>query len=198
MSLEPGKLAPMSARTSLTHPLRIDEVSCAPQAPGTIGVTICPGKCGDSVFGAPCQRDLQIDVRAIRDWRAAAAITLIQDHELDLLNVRGLEDAFAQEGIQWIHMPIPDLRAPGPEFDPLWRNHAETALGVLRRAGKVLVHCRGGLGRAGTVASMLLIELGASPEEALRRVRTARPGTVETSAQERYVRAFGGTGGKGV
>ena len=37
----------------------------------------------------------------------------------------------------------------------------------------------------GTIASRLLIELGvASPEEALRRVRRARPGAVETWDQD--------------
>ena len=43
-------------------------------------------------------------------------------------------------------------------------------------------HCRGGIGRAGTVASrLLLIELGAAtPDEALRRVRKARPGAACT------------------
>lgn len=54
----------------------------------------------------------------------------------------------------------------------------------------MLVHCRGGLGRAGTVAAALLIELGETPREALRKVRAARPGAVETRGQERYIAAY--------
>jgi len=56
--------------------------------------------------------------------------------------------------------------------------------------GRVLVHCRGGLGRAGTVAACLLVEFGVRPEEAIQRVRIARPNAIETSAQERHVRAY--------
>ena len=50
-----------------------------------------------------------------------------------------------------------------------------------------LVHCKGGLGRAGTIATRLLIELGVAPREAINAVRQARPGTIETIEQERYV-----------
>lgn len=36
----------------------------------------------------------------------------------------------------------------------------------------------------------LLIEKGADPETAIREVRRARPGTIETAAQEAYVRGY--------
>ena len=49
---------------------------------------------------------------------------------------------------------------------------------------------RGGLGRAGTIAASLLIELGDEAGIALQRVRKARPGAVETSVQERYLRTY--------
>lgn len=58
----------MNERTRITHPLRIDELACTPWAAGTIGITFCPGKCGDSVFGSPWQRDLDLRLGA-RKWR---------------------------------------------------------------------------------------------------------------------------------
>jgi protein-tyrosine phosphatase len=57
----------------------------------------------------------------------------------------------------------------------------------LRWGSRVLVHCRGGLGRAGTVSARLLVELGVPPVEAIRQVRRVRVGAIETAAQERYV-----------
>jgi hypothetical protein len=48
----------------------------------------------------------------------------------------------------------------------------------------------GGLGRAGTVAACLLIESGVAPSEAIRKVRTARSGAIETREQERYIMAY--------
>jgi len=51
------------------------------------------------------------------------------------------------------------------------------------------VHCRGGLGRSGMIAARMLVELGTPADEAIARVRSARPGAVETSEQVAYVRA---------
>jgi len=56
---------------------------------------------------------------------------------------------------------------------------------------RVLVHCRGGVGRAGTVAALMLVECGESPAIAIQRVRAARPGAIETAGQERWVMARG-------
>jgi ADP-ribosyl-[dinitrogen reductase] hydrolase len=53
----------------------------------------------------------------------------------------------------------------------------------------VLLHCMGGLGRSGMVAARLLVELGEEPRTAIQRVRAARPGAIETAAQEAYVLA---------
>ena len=51
------------------------------------------------------------------------------------------------------------------------------------------MHCKGGLGRAGTVGARLL--LAADPqvtaEEAIAKVREVRPGAIENQAQEHHV-----------
>jgi len=59
------------------------------------------------------------------------------------------------------------------------------------RAGfNVLVHCKGGLGRAGTIAARLLIELGVEPQKAVDQVRQSRVGAIETQTQMSYVMAL--------
>ena len=93
-----------------------------------------------------------------------------------------------ERGLTWLHCPIPDFDGPGAAFERAWVDAGPRARDILRRGGTVVSHCRGGIGRAGTVASRLLIELGAAtPDEALRRVRKARPGAVETWEQEQHV-----------
>ena len=52
------------------------------------------------------------------------------------------------------------------------------------RAGR---HCRGGIGRTGTIAAKLLVEFGYEPAAAITLVRRTRPGTIETKTQEQYV-----------
>ena len=63
------------ARTSLSHPLRIDEVSAGP-GNGCIGLCICPGKCGASLMGQRWQRDLALDLDVVQRWRPDAVVTL--------------------------------------------------------------------------------------------------------------------------
>jgi len=58
----------------------------------------------------------------------------------------------------------------------------------------VMVHCRGGFGRTGTVAARLLVERGLDPAAAMALVRHTRPGSIETSEQELYVLALTGRG----
>lgn len=180
----------MTPRTSLSHPLQIGSVACAPQAQGTIGITFCPGKWGESVHGAPWQRDLDVDLNVIRAWGAGLALSLMVGDEFALLHVPRLGEGFRSRGIAWHHLPIQDLGSPDEAFHAAWPTSGAAALSVLGAGGKVLVHCRGGLGRAGTVACMLLMELGDSRSEALRKVRAARPGAVETAKQERYLATY--------
>jgi len=49
----------------------------------------------------------------------------------------------------------------------------------------------GGLGRSGIIAARLLVELAEDLRAAMQRVRAARPGPIETAAQEASVLACG-------
>lgn len=105
-------------RTSETHPLRIDEVA-AGDAGGVIGITFCPGKQGDSCSGAPWARDLETDLDAIARWQPGAMLTLIEDHEFDMLGVPRLGERARARGIEWHHLPIVDVQPPDERFESL-------------------------------------------------------------------------------
>ncbi len=172
-------------RTSLSDPLHIAEV---PAGAGLVGLTICPGKRGDSAFGASWERDLDADVRVIREWGAAAVVTLIEDHEFEMLGVERLSTAVNDAGMEWHHLPIRDVQVPDARFEASWASTGVRLGNRLRSGERVLVHCRGGLGRTGMVAARLLVEFaGATPRQALDDVRAVRHGAVETPAQEAWV-----------
>ena len=172
-------------RTSQTDPLEISEIACGE---GLIGVTFCPGKSGPSVFGAPWARDLDVDVAIIQSWGADYVLTLIEDHEFDLLKVRGLGGVVRVAGMTWIHAPIVDLGVPSEAFELRWTVVGHLLRTCLRRGGRVLVHCRGGRGRAGLMAARLMVELGQPANDAIIQVRRVRPGAIETRDQEAFVR----------
>lgn len=171
-------------RTSQTHPLRIDSL---PFANGRIGLTLCPGKQGDSVFGAPWARDLPTDLDAVEAWGAAAVVTLIEAAEAETLGVQGLGEAITARGVAWHPLPIPDLGVPDESAMEAWRNLSPRLHHLAEKGGRILVHCRGGLGRAGTIAALLLIERGMDAAAAITAVRAARPGAIETDVQESWL-----------
>lgn len=178
-------------RTSVSHPLRIDQTP-AGDAGGLIGITFCPGKHGPSYTGFTWNRDLGLDLDAIAVWRPAAVVTLIEDNEFAMLSVPDLGPQVRARGIEWHHLPIKDVRPPDQRFESAWVTSGPQLRAHLVAGRRVLVHCRGGLGRAGTVSARLLVELGVAPRDAVRQVKKARPGAIETPAQESYVLGLAG------
>lgn len=174
---------------SIVSPLRIDAVgvnSC-----GLIGMTICPGKdenVGSRYPSGQWKRDLDLDLQVILDWGAQALVTLIEDLEFKLLSVPEFPKKARSLGITWFHLPIVDVSVPDSSFEEKWETVGEELRRMLRNRQKIVIHCRGGLGRTGLIAARLLVEFGMEPGEAIRRVRAARPGAIQTREQEVYVR----------
>jgi atypical dual specificity phosphatase len=54
----------------------------------------------------------------------------------------------------------------------------------------VLVHCGEGIGRTGTVLAAYLVYHGLGAEDAIKRVRELRPGSIQNLEQENAVREF--------
>ncbi|HQQ64340.1 MAG TPA: hypothetical protein PLF22_12320 [Pseudomonadales bacterium] len=158
--------------------------------PGVIGMTICPGKKGPSIYGKPWDRDLDSDMKWIRyEWHADVMVTLLEPHEFSMLGVEALQDLAATTlEPQWMHLEIIDGDIPDTRFEQQWPWVRAQLIGVLSAGGKVLVHCRGGLGRTGLVVARLLVETGLPADETIALVRSVRVGAIETAAQEHYVR----------
>lgn len=175
-------------RTSETHPLRIDAV----QAPGHgwIGMTFCPGRKQNDAMTGPWDRDLARDLDVIREWGAVAVVTLMEQHELIRFRVPALGDMVRQRGLEWYHLPIVDGDVPCLPFETGWKDVGPKLRLHLTHGKRIVLHCRGGLGRTGTIAARLLVELGMPAGEAIRAVRQARPATIETGAQEAHVRSI--------
>ena len=171
-------------RTSITDPLPIDDM---PVGNGCLGITFCPGKKDDSAHGAAWNRDLDLDMDAIDNWEADAVLSLIEDHEFDMLRVPQLGQAVQSRGIEWFHFPISDMDVPAPEAMAGWATLSPRLHGIIERGGRVIIHCRGGLGRAGTIAALIKSERGLSAAKAIGNVRNARPGAIETSEQGQWI-----------
>ena len=174
-------------RTSLTHPLQIAEVR-ASATHGRIGITFCPGKHDRAAATGAWARDLAIDLDAIAAWGARLVLTLVEPAELVALKVPNLGQEVERRGMSWRHLPIVDYSVPDAAFEEAWLVDGSEIRRFLRGGHDVVVHCKGGLGRAGMIAGRLLVELGMPPDDAIRMVRRARQGAIETPSQLEVIR----------
>jgi protein-tyrosine phosphatase len=185
------------SRTSLTDPIYVGWCEHA-AVPGRVGMTLAPGKWDPHPkFGPAWARDLGLDLQRLREVEHVdQLVSLVEEPELRLLRIEHLTRESAARGLPLVRFPIPDGGVPAD----LVAARALVAQSAARlRAGERLVyHCRGGLGRAGTMAACTLMELGLTPDAALAEVRRARKGAIETSVQEAFIRAWvASAGGRG-
>jgi protein-tyrosine phosphatase len=171
--------------TSTDDPIRVDFVSqTAHGLPGRLGLTIAPGKCDDK-----WKRDLAADLRRLRDYyHADVLVSLLEPHEYQALGIASLAEAAQEAGISVLRLAIQDVSVPA-SMEGCQATVAKV-IGALADEKTVVVHCRGGLGRSGLVAACCLVACGDEPGVAISSVRQARPGAVETMAQERFVARF--------
>ena len=178
----------MTVQTSLTNPLRIAALPFGTGG-GLLGITFAPGKAQPGGMTAHHRRDLATDLDAVAAWNAAAVVTLVEAHELDALGVTAIGVEVRRRHMEWHHWPIGDYQVPEAAFMAAWPARSAALRGLLSRGGRVLLHCKGGLGRAGSVAARLLVEDGMDARTAIATVRSARPGAIETGPQEGWVAA---------
>ena len=170
-------------RDSASSPLHIDEILFGKDE-GRLGLTICPGK---KDLPRHWNRDLDEDLSIIRNWGASTVVTLIEAHEFELLKVSRLGERVQELGMRWIHLPIRDVDVPDWRFEKEWVTAGPEIHRRIRAGEKILIHCRGGLGRTGLVVGLILVERGGVPRDAIQQVRAARHGAIETAEQEKYV-----------
>ncbi len=138
---------------------------------GRLGFAAAPGRwrAGDPLEAG---RWLDCDLAALRARGTSVLVTLLEDEEMARLGVAQLVERARRVGLETRRFPIPDHCAPSD-----LRCTAELVRAILEdlAAGRtVVVHCRGGIGRSGTIAACCLVAAGAEPRLALALVREAR------------------------
>lgn len=162
-------------------PLRVDWMPERYTGNGRLGLTIVPGR-------RDYMRSTDTDLQTLRREGVQAVLCLLAQDEFERYGVIDLLDSYRAQGFDVLHLPTIDRTPPSEEA-------LQQAMGWigehLASGRRVLVHCVGGLGRAGTVAGCWLRTYGLPGDEAIHVVRQFRSRrAIETPAQEQTIRNF--------
>ena len=90
--------------------------------------------------------------------------------------------------INYLHVPTPDLTAPDMDRIDGAVDFIHEQIGG---GQAVMVHCAAGMGRAGTILACYLVKYrGRSAGDAIEMIRSARPGSIQSGAQELAVSLY--------
>ena len=179
-------------RTSETDPIQADFLSDDEvQALGRLGMTFAPGMRTTGMRGQ-WERDLAADLQELEErYETNVLVSLMENHEYHGYRIPELLERDTYGGIEILRFAIKDMGVPREAESERFEAFVQDVVERLKQGQNVVVHCRGGLGRTGTLAACVLIALGRhSADEAIAAVRAARKGTVQTREQEDFVRLF--------
>jgi ADP-ribosyl-[dinitrogen reductase] hydrolase len=174
-------------RTSHSHPLRIDtiKVGC-----GKLGLSFCPGKVQAESQTGGWDRDLNVDLDAIRAWGAGTVLTLLEREEMAALKVPELGQATKAHAMDWVHLPLPNDSVPDAAWMEKFLAIQPDLNARIARGEGIFIHCMGGIGRTSVAAALLLLHAGWSAERSIGAVRQARANSFVMPEQAEFVRIY--------
>lgn len=160
---------------------------------GRLGLGCCPGHRLTPRAVVPRPGSLLADLQRIAAWKPHLVLTLMEADELAYVGAppATLAANFSALGVDWRHLPIPNLAPPDHRFETAWVDLWPRLDSALGQGERLFLHCYAGLGRTGTVASLILMRYGLDARQAMQAVRAVRPGSIETFTQESYLSRVG-------
>ncbi|MEX1200160.1 MAG: protein phosphatase [Methylophaga sp.] len=128
--------------------------------------TPCPGTRNTSLTAA---------VETLAQAGTTALVTAMPLEELALNGVDALPQVSQSLGIKWIHLPVEDDKSPEQLFTTQLQQHKAGLLGLIKDKATIAIHCKGGSGRTGLIAAVLLLESGENWQNVKSQIQSIRP-----------------------
>lgn len=170
MSAEPFTIVDIAHIEGKTHTSRLS-------------VSIAPGKKKGTIYN----RDLESDLNIIVNNNINVIVCLLEWSELYEIGIQDYPIRAQESGFFFYHLPIKDHHVPNISdvniLVPIIISH-------LNHGHNVLVHCSGGLGRAGIITACCLCHLGYHPTDSVSTVRLLRTGAIKGDHQVQFITDF--------
>lgn len=98
-----------------------------------------------------------------------------------------LNPSLKEYGFNEYHFAIDDMSIPTPKSAYVI---CKSIVDLMENGESVLVHCRAGLGRTGTIIACCLVMMGKSPKQAIVEIRKKNRGYIQTPVQEMFVKHY--------
>lgn len=158
----------MTIETNTSHPYDILDLA----TPGKLLFMPCPGTKGVSLADTFVQ---------LANLGVTAVISATPSDEMSKLGAEDIPQQCQAHSMKWFHLPAPDDGAPKPQFHQAWINHRVDIVSALARGGIVAIHCKGGSGRTGMVAALIMTEL--NEPHVTERIQALRPSALRLPVQ---------------
>ena len=169
------------------------------RSPGRVSISIAPGR-QDGRY----HHNLREDLNTIFEAGFETIVCLQEWKEFTELNTTFYPMIAQTEfGFKFLHFPIIDRKISSLVQRPLGanqefqRNSLDNTLpllinliNLLNTGQSIFMHCKGGLGRSGTIAACLAIYYGISYENVIKFIRVNRPGAIQTQSQKNLIESF--------
>ncbi len=145
----------------------------------TLAISCVPGK--------PGKTNITEDVELVHKSGYNIVVCLLTWDEMEKMGMMQYPSELMNKGILFLHMPIFDGSVPHIREA---KSLVNTLVQRLLLGNNVLIHCRCGYGRAGTIAACILLHFDYDAKHAIELVRSRRHGAIQTNIQEEFVRKY--------
>jgi len=119
--------------------------------------------------------DLSESLNTLKAVGVSAVVTMLPSDEIVVLNVPTLGDDIVALAIEWYQLPVEDDQAPEQAFFDAFFEAKPKLIKLVEQQATIAIHCRGGSGRTGLMAAILLLEMGHSWDEVKALIQSIRP-----------------------
>jgi len=142
------------------------EIELPQEVPGALWLSGMPARDGPWSDFLAQARERQLN-------RVVCLTNLVEVQSVSPSYRRAVRDEAARQALpfHWQMVPLADLA--WAESEDSFRLAIDEVVQGLTRGERVLMHCAGGVGRAGSAAACVLKAMGLSADDALERVREA-------------------------